>query len=350
MKFTLSARLALLASTAINCGIGEQAFAQAQAQANPATSGALEEVVVTSTRQASTVNRVPLSVSAVTQQSLDQQGIKTVADLQRSVPALQFTRDSAGSGNFAIRGIISNTGAATTGIYLDDTPLQKRRVNGGGNAANGAPTPPLFDLERVEVLRGPQGTLYGGSSEGGTIRFITPSPSLTSYSAYARAELSHVDSGEAGYEAGLAVGGPIVRDKLGFRASVFGKHTAGYVDVVDPYHNGAVLYPDSNSQETKVGRLALAWAPTDRSRVTGSIYHSEVKDHGGPPRPRATTRGFPAWPGRSRHGPPVPLRLFRRTSTSGRRKITVRSTTSPNRTNLSCRACPPAAPRWTSHL
>ena len=87
-----------------------------------------------------------------------------------------------GLANVEIRGIAQGSqGAATTGFYLDDTPISKRNVGGGVATSNGTPLPPLFDLQRVEVLRGPQGTLYGSGSEGGTVRYITPDPDLNKY-------------------------------------------------------------------------------------------------------------------------------------------------------------------------
>ena len=290
---TRSIRGLLLGSVTLNALIAGAAFAQATG------ADQLQEVVVTATRQASTVNRVPLSVSAVTQQTLDQEGVKNVSDLQRVVPALQFTTDSGGAGNFTIRGIVATTGAPTTGVYLDDTPLQQRRVVSGAAAINGTPTPRLFDLERVEVLRGPQGTLYGGSSEGGTVRFITTAPSLTTYSGVARAELSQVDSGGTGHEVGLAFGGPIVKDKLGFRLSLYDKHTAGYVDIVDPYNNGAIKYKDANSHDSTAIHASLVWAISDTTKATFSLYNSIVRDKGGPdqwlaPQPAGKTYTTPA--------------------------------------------------------
>jgi outer membrane receptor protein involved in Fe transport len=190
-------RYGLLLGTALSAMFATAALAQAPApaaendNAAAADQNALEEVVVTATRQADTVNRVPLSVTAQTQRAMDQQGIRNVADLQGAAPALVVTSQTNPSvANIAVRGISDlGQGAPTTGFYLDDTPIQKRNV-GGAFSGNGTPLPPLFDLDRVEVLRGPQGTLFGGSSEGGTIRYITPQPSLTRYSAYARAEIS----------------------------------------------------------------------------------------------------------------------------------------------------------------
>ena len=173
-------RAALFVSAAASALAAGQAFAQAPA---PSSGGgqALEEVVVTATRQTSTVNKVPLSIAAVTQQTIDQQGLKQATDLVRTVPGLTLAAGApaqTGLATFAIRGIVASVGAATTGVYLDDTSLT-RRNNAGVNQNPGAAQPVLYDLARVEVLKGPQGTLYGGSSEGGTVRYITPLPSLT---------------------------------------------------------------------------------------------------------------------------------------------------------------------------
>jgi outer membrane receptor protein involved in Fe transport len=253
------------------------AAASAQNQNTPANAQLLGDVVVTATRQADTVNRVPLSISAVTQQSLDQQGIKNVNDLQRAVPELQVTGTEAGVATFNIRGIIqSGAVAATTGVYLDDVPLQKRNTQ-GVSQNNGTPAPPLFDLERVEVLRGPQGTLYGGSSEGGTIRFIEPQPSLVRYSGLARAEVSSTEYGNPSYEAGVAFGGPIVQDKLGFRATVYDRHTGGYIDLYDPY-TGRDMFPNANSSDSNSYRLALLWAPSENSRVSLTYYNAWTRE------------------------------------------------------------------------
>lgn len=264
----------LLASAAAGT-LGLAAFAgTAHAQAVATQDELLGEVVVTATRQADTVSRVPLSISAVTQKAMDQQGIKNLTDLARSVPALNFRRTgSDGTTNIAIRGIYATAGAATTGVYLDDTPLQKR-FSAGAVPGNGNPYPELFDLERVEVLRGPQGTLYGGSSEGGTVRFITPSPSLTRYSAYARAEVNSVRFGKVGGDVGVAVGGPIVQDKLGFRASVSMREVGGWIDHVN-YLTGQTTMKDTNGEHVRSLRAAVTWAPTERLRITPAIYSSK---------------------------------------------------------------------------
>jgi outer membrane receptor protein involved in Fe transport len=284
---TQRSRLGLLVTTAVGSALtASLAFAQA---AQPAENNnqrsdlnQLEEVVVTATRQADTVNRVPLAVTAQTQRNLDQQGIRSVRDLENLVPSLQTSQSlQSGAAQFSLRGIVQGgAGAATTGFYLDDTSLQKRNVGGGVFTANGTPLPPLFDLDRVEVLRGPQGTLFGGGSEGGTIRYIQPAPSLTRYSSYARAQASVPEKGDASYQAGVAVGGPIIQDKLGFRASVFAGKTGGYIDLIDPLTRKEVDH-NANSQTTKMFRTALTWAPTERLRVTADFFSSSDRQRSG---------------------------------------------------------------------
>ena len=288
MRNASALRNALLITTAIGASVVAQAAlaqtpAPAAAAAEPA-SGALEEVVVTATRQSNTVNRVPLAVSAVTQKSIEAQGIKNVQDLARTVPGVTFSRTgNEGNPNVTIRGIGGNgatVGAATTGVYLDDTPLQRRNVN-GLITGNGSPFPQLFDLERVEVLRGPQGTLYGGSSQGGTIRFITPTPSLTTYSGQARAEVSTTKDGGEGYEAGVAFGGPIVEDKLGARVSAFFQHRAGWIDALSKY-DGHRFGKDINWGQAVSFRAAALWEVNDRLRITPAFYYSRDFDKNKP--------------------------------------------------------------------
>jgi len=275
-NLTRRSRTGLLITTAVGSALAATvAFAQDNGNQ-------LEEVVVTATRQADTVNRVPLAVTAQTQRNLDQQGVRTVRDLESLVPSLSTTQSLAsGASQFSIRGVgfLGNNpaGAAPVGFYLDDTPLQKRNVGGGVATSNGTPLPPLFDLERVEVLRGPQGTLFGGGSEGGTIRYIQPEPSLTTFSEYARVQYSTPKKGDDSYEGGVAVGGPIIQDKLGFRASVFARNTGGFIDRIDPLTGQEWAHNSGGEGKIRMMRGALAWAPTENSKITFDYFSSVDK-------------------------------------------------------------------------
>ena len=250
--------------------------------AETAAPDALQEIVVTATRREDVVNRVPITISAVTQESLDQQGIKTAADLARIVPSLNTVANpGGGQQTFSIRGIVGSTGAATTSVYLDDVNLTKR-ANGGVAQNNGVLTPILYDLARVEVLKGPQGTLFGGSSEGGTVRFITPTPSLTDFSGMGRGEYSTMGSRSApSYEAGGALGGPIIQDKLAFRVSAIKQEYGGWIDQYSAY-TGALIKKNSNTSIDWAGRAALLWKVTDNVSAQLSAYHVENKAEGGP--------------------------------------------------------------------
>ena len=239
---------------------------------------ALQEIVVTATRRAEDINKVPINVTAYTPEQLDQQGVRDFDDISRLTPDLQFTHQSGAAGNnssnIAIRGVFSDVGAATTGIYIDDTPIQMRNV--GYWNANAFPQ--IFDLERVEVLRGPQGTLFGAGAEGGAVRFILPEPGLKSYSTYVRSELAGTVSGDPSYEMGAATGGPIVEDKLGFRVSAWWRNDGGYIDRVDP-DTGANVDSNSNYRQSLVTRAALTSVPLDALKITASILYQNVADH-----------------------------------------------------------------------
>jgi len=279
-------RAALLVSTTLAvAGLTTAAFAQA-APAPKANANALEEVVVTATRQTSTVNKVALSVSAVTQKSLDQQGIRSVSDLSQQVPG--FTYRTSGADNnpqLTLRGIGGNAiggtsgSAATTGVYIDDIAFQKRNAN-GLETGSGSPVPLLYDLDRVEVLRGPQGTLYGGSSEGGTLRFITPQPSLTTYTGTMRVGANTVLGGGVGNEEGIALGGPIVQDKLGFRVSAFRQDRPGWTNGYSEYDGHQFASQENKGSDYNL-RAALLWQITPDFKATLSVINQMNYDQDG---------------------------------------------------------------------
>src|SRR5580658_8412414 len=178
------------------CALATGAFA---ADANTpdtapeSSTGGLQEIVVTATRHEESLSKVPLSVTALTQDAMDERGIKDFQDIARFTPGVNI--DNSGTNAISIRGISSSAGAGTTGIYIDDTPIQMRSL--GFNPDDTLPK--TFDLQRVEVLRGPQGTLFGSGSEGGTVRYILTPPTIGESSTYLRSEASYTEYGDPSY-------------------------------------------------------------------------------------------------------------------------------------------------------
>ena len=240
--------------------------ANADATTEPAATGALEEIVVTATRREENMSRVPISITAFNQDMLDTKGIKDFSDVARFTPGVSF--DTSQTNQISIRGINSSGGSGTTGIYIDDVPIQVRALGFNSDDA----LLKLFDLDRVEVLRGPQGTLFGAGSEGGTVRYITVQPSLTKTSEYARAETSYTEGGAPSYEAGIAAGTPLIDGVLGVRVSAWYRRDGGWIDRVDPT-TLAVVDKNANRDDTYVLRVAALWQPTDALRITPSVLY-----------------------------------------------------------------------------
>ncbi|WP_432788065.1 TonB-dependent receptor [Novosphingobium rhizosphaerae] len=267
--------IASVAPFALDAGIAHAADA-VPAPAD-AASDATGEIVVSAQRRDETLSKVPLSIAAYSQKDMDVQGVRSIDDIARITPALQFSTTSGVAGNngtnIAIRGLKSDVGSSTTAIYIDDTPIQIRNIGYYG----GNPYPRIFDLERVEVLRGPQGTLFGASSEGGAVRFITPSPSFDKTSIYGRSQVSFTDHGSPSYEGGLAVGAPLT-DTLAFRASGWYQRQGGYIDQVTQGTDN-VKAKDINWQSNMVGRVALAWKPTDTLTITPKVFYQYLRQN-----------------------------------------------------------------------
>ena len=281
---------ASLVAMAVGIALAPQAGAQSP------TGVELEEIMVTATRRSEALSDVPVSVSAIGDEELQQRGARQFDDIIRLTPGLNLTRQSfTGASQIAIRGISSNAGSGTTGLYIDDTPIQVRNMGfGSGNAFPG-----LFDIERVEVLRGPQGTLFGAGSEGGTVRFITTEPGLDAPSSTARAEMGSIENGDTSYELGMAYGGPL-SDRVALRGSAYFRHDGGFVDavggtyeIVNPrgfrygdsvnFTKTTTYEEDINWGETKAARLALKFAATDNVTITPSIFYQNVRNNDGSP-------------------------------------------------------------------
>jgi iron complex outermembrane recepter protein len=234
---------------------------------------ATNEIIVTATRRSEKLSDVAMSINAYDTEIMDRRSINDIGDIAAVTPGL-----SAGAGvggRVAIRGVASDVvGASPTAIYLDDMPLLARST---GLAMTTSNLPKIFDLDRIEVLKGPQGTLFGAGAMGGAIRFITPQPGLTEYSGYARAEVAHTSGGAMSNEAGVAFGGPIVDGKLGFRVSGWQRRDGGYID-----HNAfrpGLTEANANHTQSYVARAALVFAPTDNVTITASYFIQDLKEN-----------------------------------------------------------------------
>jgi outer membrane receptor protein involved in Fe transport len=257
---------ALCAVAAVLILAGRPAWCQEETQ--------LTSIIVTAQKRSEQIDQVPISSMALSQSQMDLMGVKDVADIARLVPGVTLQgSDDVGNMNIAIRGIISTVGAATTGIYIDDVPVQVRQ----NSAVWGNPYPKIFDLDRVEVLRGPQGTLFGAGSEGGAIRFITPEASLHRLSATASADLATTQGGAPSAEAGAAIGGPIQEGRLGYRASVWRREDGGYAARVDPV-TGRTLARNGNWTSSTVARLGLNLVATENLTITPAVLYQRTRD------------------------------------------------------------------------
>lgn len=234
------------------------------------------EIVVTATRKNEVLSKVPISVSAFSTETLDKRGVRDFADVIRQTPGIVFEQTNTTT-NIAIRGINSSVGASTTGIYIDDTPIQVRALGySGGNVY-----PVIFDLERIEVLRGPQGTLFGAGSQGGTIRFLTPQPDATKTSGRIRSEVATTENGGMSYELGGAIGVPLVPDTLAVRASAYYRRDGGWIDRVR-FEDKQVIDKDANRIDSLVGRVAVAWTPTPDLTITPSVVYQRIRNNDSP--------------------------------------------------------------------
>jgi iron complex outermembrane recepter protein len=256
------------ALAALLCAGGTASAQEQAASTDTTTAGPLQEVTVTATRRSESLSKVPISVTALTQESLDDRGVKDFQEIARFTPGVNF--DNSGTNNISIRGISGTGGAGTTGIYLDDTPIQMRALAFNPDEA----LPKSFDIDRVEVLRGPQGTLFGAGSEGGTVRYITTQPSLTRTTMYSREEIADTQDGAPSYEAGAAIGGPLVEGTLGARVAISYRRDGGYIDDISPV-TGQSIEKNANFRNTLLARVAFLWAPSEKWSVSPSIYYQD---------------------------------------------------------------------------
>jgi len=228
---------------------------------NSGTVTTLGTIVVTANRRSETLQKVPMAVSALTYHDIERQHLQDFSDYAASVPGLGAISLGPGMTELSIRGIASGSQqpSASVGVYVDETPFGSSSVFAIGSAL----TPDLdpADVERIEVLRGPQGTLYGAGALGGVIRFITIPPDTENYSGRLQVGGTSVDGGGNGFNVHGMVNLPLVKDKLAIRANVYDETDPGFVD------DAGRGKTDVNESKVKGGRVSLLWTPTDKTSV-----------------------------------------------------------------------------------
>jgi iron complex outermembrane recepter protein len=246
---------------------------EAVAQQFAASETAFETIVVTAQKRKEDVKEVPLSVSAISGEALQDNQIVDFTDLSRIVPNLSFMSQAGpGLSTLEIRGVTSQAGSATVGLYLDDVSLTTRNLYSQGVAE-----PKFFDISRVEVLRGPQGTLYGAGSEGGTIRFVSNLPDPAAFSSNALAQVSHTQHGGFNYLGQGVVNVPLT-SSTAVRVGLQAGHDSGYIDQLSPT-TLRVVQNGINGANWTVERLTLMSKIDSDWSITPSVFAQQYRSN-----------------------------------------------------------------------
>jgi iron complex outermembrane recepter protein len=237
----------------------------------------LQEVIVTAEKRSQNLQDVPASVSAISGETLQAMGAESFTDYARSIPGLTFTDAGAGRQTPAIRGINPSVGAAAVGYYIDETPIA------GIEGVGGIVQPSLVDVSRIEVLRGPQGTLYGSSSIGGTIKLIPNEPNLSRFEGSVNGEAlvtQGANGASPGVRTDLVLNVPILQDLAAVRAAFWYRDVGGFINRT--WSNAGELGIATGSPVGTVGNLpdeqtwglrAIAlFQPNEQLKISGMIY------------------------------------------------------------------------------
>ena len=263
------------ASLAACLAAASPAHAQEETPAAPGQAAGEEgeTIVVTATKRETTLLEVPFSINAQTEENIQKLGAGTIEDLSRNVAGLTVQNLGPGQSQVSIRGVSAGQiirdqpgVKEQVGVYLDESVVSLSLFQ---------PDLDLFDLNRVETLRGPQGTLFGSGSVGGTIRYITNQPELGSMEGVVEANLNLVDGDAFGGHIKGAVNVPM-GDHAAIRAVGYHTEYAGFIDA----RHDAGINEDINSGRRSGGRIAVRIQPTDNITVTPRLVYQEVRAQG----------------------------------------------------------------------
>jgi len=238
----------------------------------PVDADSLQEVVVSAQRREELLKDVPLAVTAVNAQALLATNQVSLGDYFRSVPGLTLNDDGEGFKQLIIRGISTGSeNTPTVGIYIDDTPIGSSTSAARGDVL--VPDLDPSDLERVEVLKGPQGTLYGASNMGGLLKYVTVAPDTRQFSGRAEVDGSSADHGGLGYGVRASVNLPVITDVLGLRISASNRQDPGYIDDIRGSDN-------INTTMVTNTHTALLWQADEAVTVKFSVLTQDRNGHG----------------------------------------------------------------------
>ena len=265
----LSSAFAAFAATAAAAAAATSIVASDASSGAAAVGGQSEEIIVTAQRRAQTLLKIPQSISVIGGEALERQQAKTFADYANLVPGLNVTQDFPGQTRLILRGINTGSVGSTVAVYVDDVPYgQSGSLANGGILAGDFDT---FDVSRIEVLRGPQGTLYGSNSLGGVLKYVTNAPSSDKLEARGQAGVETVRDGGTGFLGNAMINVPL-GDTLAVRASGFFHRTPGEIDRIG--------LPGKNVDraDSYGGRVSLLFKPNDRlsARVTAILQNIDV--------------------------------------------------------------------------
>ena len=239
----------------------------------------LDEVIVTAQKVEQSVIDVPLSISVLGSDDLEKTQSLNMQDYVKLVPGLQLTQSQPGFGRLVIRGINTGGVAATVGVYVDETTFGSS--TGLANGAILAGDFDTFDVARVEVLRGPQGTVYGASSLGGVLKYVTNEPTTDAFSAKVRGSYESVDDGDASYSGAGVVNIP-VSDTVALRASAFYRNVGGFIDSIGTVDEATGMASDVadniNGSTVTGGRASMLFEPSETFSLQLTAFVQDIKN------------------------------------------------------------------------
>lgn len=250
------------------------ALAGTQAQAQDPV---IEEIIVTATKRAASAQDIPQAITAFGTAAIERRGFEGIDDFAAFIPSLAQSSIEPGGNSVVFRGVAASGlqfGAnPSSGVYLDEQPITISGRN---------PDPRLIDIERIEALSGPQGTLFGDASQSGTLRIITNKPNSREFDGWVDAGINTIRKGDTGYDLSGMVNVPLVADRLALRVVGFSSEEAGYIDnVLRPspggtFDNARNVEDDVNTIKYYGGRVALRWQPTDDLTVDASAIFQDM--------------------------------------------------------------------------